>query len=1108
MLSKVPENRMRIVRASLALAWLLLIVSLFWDPLTLAWTRPEQLASPFRLSGTTVKVQGQVLAQTPYHMGNRIFWTMAIPLLPLFFMVAGHEAWRRICPLSFISQIPRYLGLQRKKSVLIRRTGQIERQLALVNRDGWLRRNVWYVQFGLLFLALNARILFINSDRLMLAGFFIGVIVLALVVGYFWGGKTWCNYICPIAIVQKIYTEPRGIFESQSHITRQPITQSMCRTSSPEGERSTCVGCTANCPDIDLERSYWEGIHAPALRHVYYGFFGLVLGFYTFYYLYSGTWDYYFSGVWTHEPDPLGKLFGPGLYIAGQAYPIPKILSAPLVLAIFVGLAMLLGKACELAYRKLLAHAHSTLSEAEIINRCLSFCAYITINSFYLFGGRPNLALLPPVGLRLIDILLVALSTLWFWRAVQRSPTLYRRENLAASLMEQLRKLKIDISRYVETPDLTRLSPDEIYVLAKTLPTFTSEQRLSAYRNILEDSIRTGRTDSSESVERLRELRREIGISDEEHRQLLEEFGIDNATSVLNAQKFASFENWLRTDNYRKVIEPLIVSEMESGTPLHQILTHVDIGKTITKSRELFQISSDEHAEVMASITGRGGLVFERVKRQIDILRENAAFKFALECQVRRDPQWDKLAGVLIGVMRRRSAVLAQRLLSILRTLGHSNESRWIARSLYTLLGDDIERLLVSPMNNESGLNYLETLEPAIVRVLRGGVDEAKDGAAASAEPHPAGAMNPVSFHEVVVSNVSLQQRLTGLLGDEDKMVAAVALTALSFLDVNHARQMAQELAATSAPTSTPAKEGGTSKSWLLNEAIGNILGGDKQAKNQFPQHGFSITQIPDTASDRSDRSDSSDSSDRSAHSHAGPAATHFTKDYISIGRAPDNDVVLVHPSVAPYHLGLFYDRGAVWVKRVDPFCFCCLNNEYWYGDLIRLTSGDRLSFLQPGQNGPSLCIEWAKHAGDYRVADFDNVSKLLWLSAINLFKSLDLATIAQLAAVAQVRLYHPGTWLCHKGEVAQDAYLIQSGSADAVDEQEEGNSHISTLKEGDIVGELGVITGRPRSASVRIGPASARIVTINGERLRSLMRQDPLVSLNMLTIVTTYIRK
>ena len=133
---------------------------------------------------------------------------MLIPLFPLFLMVFGHEAWRRICPLSFASQLPRYFGLRRQRTTLQRRTGRLEHAPALIARDSWLHRNAWYVQCGMLFLGLCSRLLFINSDRTAFAVGLLMVIAASIAVGYMWGGKSWCNYFCPANIVQRIYTEP------------------------------------------------------------------------------------------------------------------------------------------------------------------------------------------------------------------------------------------------------------------------------------------------------------------------------------------------------------------------------------------------------------------------------------------------------------------------------------------------------------------------------------------------------------------------------------------------------------------------------------------------------------------------------------------------------------------------------------------------------------------------------------------------------------------------------------------------------------------------------------------------------------------------------------
>ena len=90
MLSRTSERKMRWVRAGLLAAWFVLFCSLFFDPVTPLLTAPDMAGSPFRVDDKTVLLQGEQLRSEPYAMGNRIFWTMVLPLLPLTLMLAGH----------------------------------------------------------------------------------------------------------------------------------------------------------------------------------------------------------------------------------------------------------------------------------------------------------------------------------------------------------------------------------------------------------------------------------------------------------------------------------------------------------------------------------------------------------------------------------------------------------------------------------------------------------------------------------------------------------------------------------------------------------------------------------------------------------------------------------------------------------------------------------------------------------------------------------------------------------------------------------------------------------------------------------------------------------
>jgi len=562
MFAKTPERQMHMVRWLLTCCWLLLIFSLFYDPISPWLTDPKNTLSPLRLApDVCVKVQGVCLEQTSYALGARLFWAAIVPAAIFILLVFGHELWRRICPLSFLSQIPLALSIQRQHRRVNPKTGKISYEVAKVKKNSWLGRNYSYLQFGLLYLGLCIRLLFVNSDRLALGIFLIFTILSAIAVGYLYGGKSWCQYFCPMAPVQKIYAEPGGLVTSKAHEDERTITQSMCRIVNQEGkEQSSCVACQSPCIDIDAERSYWDGITKPDQKLLYYGYIGLVISFYFYYYLYAGNWDYYFSGVWTHEANQLTTLLSPGFYLFNKPIPIPKLVAVPLTLGFFTGGSYFLGLKLEKSYKSYLLRTNQSLSKEQIQHRLFTLCTFVVFNLFFAFGARPNIALLPPLGQYFLDVLLVLVSTLWFYRTWGRSPELYSRESLASRLRKQLSKLQLDVSRFLEGRSLESLNPDEVYVLAKILPGFTAEKRLQAYKQVLQEVLEEGYANFFNSLEVLQQMRQGLEISEKEHLRVLTDLGVENP-DLLYSSKQRTRENQLRLQSYHDQIASMVDSK-------------------------------------------------------------------------------------------------------------------------------------------------------------------------------------------------------------------------------------------------------------------------------------------------------------------------------------------------------------------------------------------------------------------------------------------------------------------------------------------------------------------------------------------------------------------
>jgi CRP-like cAMP-binding protein len=606
MFAQLPERQMHVVRWVLTIAWLLIIASLFYDPWTPVLTVPNHPWSPLMLSDSCILVQGKCLVEQPYPLATTLFWGAIVPAAIFILLVFGHEVWRRICPLSFVSQIPRALGKQRQFKRENPNTGKVRYELAKVKSDSWLGRNYPYVQFSWLFVGLCGRILFFNADRLLLAFWLLLTISAAIAVGYLYGGKSWCNYFCPMAPVQQIYSEPGGLFSSKAHTSDTSITQSMCRTVLPDGkEQSACVACQNPCIDIDSARAYWDGLNKPEVSWLRYGYVGLVIGYFVYYYLYAGSWDYYISGAWARQPDQLSSLLSPGFYLFGQVINIPKIVAVPLTLGVFTAIGYRVGRSIEY-WAKSYSHKHDFKLLSEVIrHRVFTLCTFFIFNFFFIFGGRPLVQLLPISVQYIYELTLVLLSTLWVYKTWRLSSDLYARENLASRFRKQLEKLQLDLAPYLEGRSLSELNTHEVYILAKVLPGFTREKRHTAYKGVVREALEEGYANYASSLEVLQQLRQELGVTDDEHRDVLEELGIEDP-ELLNPDRQRSLENQIRLTGYRKSLERLMLLQRQQDlTNIDRLLDPNSI--EIDALRRQYSINSQEEAWILSGLTPEAG---------------------------------------------------------------------------------------------------------------------------------------------------------------------------------------------------------------------------------------------------------------------------------------------------------------------------------------------------------------------------------------------------------------------------------------------------------------------------------------------------------------------
>ncbi len=511
--------------------------------------------------------------------GNRLVWTVCIAALPFFWMTAGYHVWRRICPLAVMGQLGRLMGRPGARKM-----------------SDWMATNYLNVQLALMVACLSLRLVATNGSAVWLAGFFGVVIVAAVVTSFVYGGKTWCNFLCPVGLVEKIYTEP-----SRSSTGRPSEMTSQC---------APCVACKKHCPDIDLEQGYWKESGEAPRRIAYFAWPGVVVGFYAYYYLVAGSWSYYFSGAWTYQRDLPSHALDAGFTFAPF---IPRIVAAPLTLVGFgaVSFVMFAGIERLIATRRIRSELATDATPEQknvLVTRVrhgmLAFAGLVAFNAFYCFAGQPSLQKLPPWIVTGWGLLVVFSSTAMFMRRLGRREDQYVQEKFAQKILKKW--------EWGDAPPSDDLK--DIYLL-HTERTKQREARLRAYKETVREMVADGLVTRNEMV-LLDSLRAQLGISDKDHQKIIGELSAEER-QLFDPAYQGSVEQRLAKQQYRKDLERIVVEAARQGTE----------PATLAQLRAERGVSAEEERDALASLLAPGGpiaAIYDAELAHIALLAEAA----------------------------------------------------------------------------------------------------------------------------------------------------------------------------------------------------------------------------------------------------------------------------------------------------------------------------------------------------------------------------------------------------------------------------------------------------------------------------------------------------
>src|SRR4051794_9079535 len=118
-------------------------------------------------------------------------------------------------------------------------------------------------------------------------------------------------------------------------------------------------------------------------------------------------------------------------------------------------------------------------------------------------------------------------------------------------------------------------------------------------------------------------------------------------------------------------------------------------------------------------------------------------------------------------------------------------------------------------------------------------------------------------------------------------------------------------------------------------------------------------------------------------------------------------------------------------------------------------------------------------------------------LAKADLFSGLERVTLAKLAANLDRVVHADGEAACVQGDVGDSLFLVSEGRFDVFVHSQEGarDDRVASLGRGACFGEMALLTGEPRSATVRaVGPGE--LLRLERDRFVDLLRTDPKIGL------------
>jgi CRP-like cAMP-binding protein len=127
----------------------------------------------------------------------------------------------------------------------------------------------------------------------------------------------------------------------------------------------------------------------------------------------------------------------------------------------------------------------------------------------------------------------------------------------------------------------------------------------------------------------------------------------------------------------------------------------------------------------------------------------------------------------------------------------------------------------------------------------------------------------------------------------------------------------------------------------------------------------------------------------------------------------------------------------------------------------------------------------------------FSQDTKVRALQGVPLFEDLSRKELVQLERVCEDLQVEPGKVLCKEGEVGHEFFVLVDGTVQVTRK----GRRIATLRGGDFVGEIALVTELPRTATVA-AETPVRLFVLTRREFHAVLDQNPKVERKVLRVL------